>query len=97
MERVAWIGMDTSKRVFQVHGVDAQERPVLRRKLSREAMLAFKGLAPTVVAIEACGSAHHWARVLGAGSGRDGPRGQADRAAVGQALREAGQERRRRG
>jgi len=67
VEQISRIGMDTSKRVFQVHGVDAAERPLLRRKLSRDAMLAlFKGLAPTVVAIEACGSAHHWARTLGA-------------------------------
>jgi len=61
------IGMDTSKRVFQLHGVDASERPSLRKKLSRDGMVSFyQALPPTVVAIEACGSAHHWARTLGA-------------------------------
>jgi transposase len=59
------IGMDTSKSFFQVHGVDADERPVLRRKLSRKQMISFfEKLAPTVVGIEACGAAHHWGRVL---------------------------------
>ena len=41
MEQVTRIGMDTSKRVFQVHGVDAGERPVLRRQLRRDAMMSF--------------------------------------------------------
>jgi transposase len=59
------IGMDTSKHIFQLHGVDAQERPVLRKRLSRSAMLAFFGnLAPTIVVIEACGASHYWAREL---------------------------------
>lgn len=67
MEQISRIGMDTSKHVFQVHGVDGSEQPVLTRKLKRDAMVAFFGtLAPTVVAIEACGAAHHWARTLGA-------------------------------
>jgi transposase len=57
--------MDTSKRFFQLHGVDAAERPVLRRKLSRKQMIAFfEKLPPTVVGIEACGASHHWGRVL---------------------------------
>src|SRR5580704_3558981 len=59
------IGMDTSKHIFQLHGVDAQERTVLRKRLSRSAMLAFFGnLAPTIVVIEACGASHYWAREL---------------------------------
>lgn len=67
MEQVIRIGMDTSKRVFQVHGVDKGERPVLRRQLRRDAMVSFFAKhPPVVVAIEACGSSHHWARVLGA-------------------------------
>jgi transposase len=58
--------MDTSKSVFQLHGVNGAEQPVLRRKLRRKEMVKFfEGLAPTVVGIEACGSSHHWARVLG--------------------------------
>ena len=67
MDQVSRIGMDTSKRIFQLHGVDAAERPVLRKKLPRDRMMAFfKALPPTVVALEACGASHHWARVLGA-------------------------------
>ena len=65
MEKITRIGMDTSKQVFQLHGVDAAERPVLRRKLRRRDMVNFfKDLAPTVVGIEACGGSHHWARLL---------------------------------
>ena len=66
MEKITRIGVDTSKNVFQLHGVDAEENPVLRKKLTRTKMIAFfKDLPPTVIAIEACGSAHHWARHLG--------------------------------
>jgi transposase len=57
--------MDTSKHVFQLHGVNAAEAPVLRKKLRRKEMVAFfEKLAPTVIAIEACGASHHWARLL---------------------------------
>jgi transposase len=57
--------MDTSKHIFQLHGVDAAEAPVLRKKLHRKAMMVFfEKLAPTVIAIEACGASHHWARLL---------------------------------
>ncbi len=67
MDNITRIGMDTSKRIFQLHGVNAAEQPVLRRKLTRTAMLAFFAkLPPTVVVLEACGASHHWARVLGA-------------------------------
>src|SRR6266404_7268336 len=59
------IGLDTSKHVFQVHGVDASEQPVLRRQLRRSEMAkVFGQLAPTRIGIEACGASHHWARVL---------------------------------
>ena len=65
MEKLIRIGMDTSKQVFQLHGVNAAEEPILRRKLRRKEMVAFfQRLEPTVVGIEACGGAHHWARVL---------------------------------
>ncbi len=65
MEKLSRIGMDTSKQIFQLHGVDAFERVVLRRKLRRKEVLEFfAGLAPTVVGIEACGGAHYWAREL---------------------------------
>jgi transposase len=57
--------MDTSKHFFQLHGVDAAERPVLRRQLRRHQVLAFfANLPPTVVGMEACGAAHYWAREL---------------------------------
>lgn len=57
--------MDTSKHVFQLHGVNASEEPVLRKKLRRQQMVAFfEKLPPMVIAIEACGASHHWARLL---------------------------------
>jgi transposase len=59
------IGLDTSKHVFQVHGVDENEKPVLRRQIRRsEIEKFFAKLAPTRIGIEACGASHHWARVL---------------------------------
>jgi len=65
VDQVSRIGMDTSKRIFQLHGVDAAEHPVLLKKLSRGQMVAyFTKAAPTEIAIEACGAAHHWARTL---------------------------------
>jgi transposase len=61
------IGMDTSKSVFVLHGVDAAERPVLRKKLRRRQVIEFFAqLPPTRVGMEACGGAHHWAREIGA-------------------------------
>lgn len=66
MDQIARIGMDTSKHVFQLHGVDAQERVILRRTLRRSQVEGFFGrLGATVVAIEASGGSHHWARLLG--------------------------------
>lgn len=59
------IGMDTSKSVFQLHGVDAREQPVLRRKLRRRQVVEFFGkLSGVKIGIEACGGAHYWAREL---------------------------------
>lgn len=59
------IGLDLAKNVFQVHGVDAGEEVVVRRKLRRPQVVPFfTGLAPCVVGIEACGGAHYWARTL---------------------------------
>jgi transposase len=58
--------MDTSKHIFQLHGVDAAEQPVLRKRFGRKQMVAFFAeLPPTVIGIEACGAAHYWARELG--------------------------------
>lgn len=61
------IGVDTSKHVFTVHGVDAEGRVALRRDIRRAGFEAFMAkLAPCDVALEACGASHHWGRVLGA-------------------------------
>jgi transposase len=63
--QISRIGMDTSKHVFQLHGVDAAEVPVLRKKLRRKEMVRFfEKLPPTVIAIEACGASHQLARLL---------------------------------
>lgn len=63
--QVSTIGLDLAKRVFQVHGVDAAGRVMLRRKLQRAEVEAFfAGLASCLVGIEACATAHHWARVI---------------------------------
>jgi transposase len=67
VEQLIRIGMDTSKSVFQLHGVDASERPVLIRKLRRQAVVPFFAKLPSVkVGLEACGGSHHWARTLSA-------------------------------
>lgn len=66
MNKLIRIGVDTSKSVFQLHGVNAAEQPVLRKKLKRKDLVAFLGrLEPTVIGMEACGGSHHWARELG--------------------------------
>jgi transposase len=65
VDQIIRIGMDTSKHVFQLHGVNPAEEPVLRKKLRRQDMITFfEKLPPTVIGIEACGGSHHWARLL---------------------------------
>jgi transposase len=62
---VSVIGLDIAKHVFQVHGVDADHKPVLRRKLRRGEIEAFfAALPPCLVGMEACATAHDWARRL---------------------------------
>ena len=59
------IGIDLAKTVFQVHGVDARGKVVIRRSLKREQMAAFfANTPPCLIGMEACGSAHYWARKL---------------------------------
>lgn len=59
------IGIDLAKNVFQIHGADAHGKAVLRKQLKRAQMLPFFAkLEPCTVAMEACGSAHYWARKL---------------------------------
>ena len=66
MGEVSTIGIDLAKNVFQVHGADASGAVLFRRKLRRHQLLTFfAGQKPCTVAMEACGSAHHWAREIG--------------------------------
>jgi transposase len=61
----AFIGLDLAKSVFQVHGVDAQGKVVVTKRLRRDAVLAFfANLAPCVVGMEACAGSHFWAREI---------------------------------
>ena len=65
MHGVTTIGLDIAKSVFQVHGIDAIGKVVIRRQLKRRYVLAFfEKLPPCLVGIEACASSHHWARAL---------------------------------
>ena len=65
MAEITTVGLDLAKSWFQVHGADAQGRPLLRKKLARGKLLAFfAGLPRCLIGMEACGSAHHWAREL---------------------------------
>jgi transposase len=65
MSEVTTIGLDLAKHVFQVHGVDASGVTVLRRRLQRGQVVAFfAGLPRCVVGLEACATAHYWAREL---------------------------------
>src|SRR5689334_20196780 len=65
MTKIIRIGVDTSKHVFQLHGVDAVEEPALRKKLRRRDVVRFFAkLEPSKVGLEACGAAHYWAREL---------------------------------
>ncbi len=65
MSEVTTIGLDLAKSVFQVHGVDASGKPVVRRQLRRRQVLAFfKKLPPCLVGMEACASSHYWAREI---------------------------------
>jgi transposase len=66
METITTIGLDLAKNVFQVHGIDAAGKAVLRRKLRRGEVLDFFAALPrALVGMEACGGAHFWARELG--------------------------------
>src|SRR5947209_5480556 len=65
MQVVTRIGLDIAKSVFQVHGVDAAGKVIIRRKLKRRYVAAFfQKLPPCLVGIEACASSHHWSRAL---------------------------------
>src|SRR6516165_4904474 len=63
--RVATIGLDIAKNVFQIHGVDAEGQVIVRQCLARRRVLVFfEKLSPCLVGIEACSTSHYWAREL---------------------------------
>src|ERR1044071_9013146 len=66
MEKASMIGLDIAKNVFELHGRSAAGEVVLRRSLKRSQVEKFFAKLPkAVIGLEACGSAHHWARLLG--------------------------------
>ena len=63
--QITTIGLDIAKNVFQVHGIDANEKVVVRKQLRRSQVIAFfKALPPCLIGMEACATAHYWAREL---------------------------------
>jgi len=63
--KITTVGIDLAKNVFQVHGVDAQGKTILKKQLKRDQVTAFFVNLPTcLIGIEACGSAHYWGRKL---------------------------------
>jgi transposase len=65
MAKITTVGLDLAKTVFQVHAADRNGRPVARKKLRRKQVPEFfSALPPCLVGLEACASAHHWAREL---------------------------------
>src|SRR5690606_4218288 len=63
--KITTIGIDLAKSVFQVHGVDARGKTVLKKQLKRDQVASFFiKLEPCLIGMEACGSAHHWGRQL---------------------------------
>jgi transposase len=67
MEEISTVGIDIAKSVFQVHAIDVGGDVVVRRQLRRQQMLKFFArVPPCLIGIEACGTAHYWARELSA-------------------------------
>ncbi len=65
MTNITTVGLDLAKLVFQVHGADADGKPVVRKKLRRgQVLVFFAGLPACLIGLEACASAHYWAREL---------------------------------
>jgi transposase len=63
--QITTIGLDIAKNVFQVHGTGEEGQVLLRRKVRRDQLLTlFSGLEPCLIGMEACATAHHWAREL---------------------------------
>ncbi len=60
---ITTVGIDLAKNIFQVHGVDERGKPLLRNSLKRSQVASFFANLPVfLIGIEACASAHHWAR-----------------------------------
>lgn len=86
--KITTVGIDLAKNVFQVHGVDEHGKEVVRKKLDRSKVLEyFIKLQPCLIGMEACGRAHYWAQARGIRT-----YGQADGAAIREAVRENEQE-----
>lgn len=65
MQQVSTVGVDLAKNVFQVHAVDSNGKPLVRRHLRRSQFLAFfEGQPHCLIGMEACAAAHHWGRRL---------------------------------
>ena len=63
--QVTTIGLDIAKNVFQLHGIDAEGRVLIRRKVRRDQLLPLlTAIGPCLIGMEACATAHHWAREL---------------------------------
>src|SRR5271168_3012031 len=63
--QITTIGLDIAKNVFQIHGIDAKEKVVVRKQLRRSQVITFfAALAPWLIGTEACATAHYWAREL---------------------------------
>lgn len=63
--KITTVGIDLAKNVFQIHGIDENGKPVLKRQLRRDQMATlFVNLPPCLIGMEACGCAHHWGRKL---------------------------------
>ena len=63
--QVATIGLDLAKYVFQIHGIDAAEKVVVRKQLRRSQVMGFfEALPACLIGMEACATAHYWAREL---------------------------------
>ena len=63
--KITTVGIDLAKNVLQVHGADERGKPVVRKQLKRDKVMAFfANMEPCLIGMEACGSAHHWARQL---------------------------------
>jgi hypothetical protein len=66
MDAITTVGLDLAKNVFQVHGIDGKGKVIVRLRLRRADVLRFFEQLRCLVGLEACASAHHWARAIAA-------------------------------